>query len=102
MTSGRPVDARRVQAGRLRDRHRRGRVPLVLAARMDVGVGGAGDHGDDLGAGRAERDQVRADLGGERPDEFGGRVRLTTIRSLVGGAAASARAAPPRPCGTVL
>ena len=60
------VDPGGVQPGGPRDRDRRGRVPLVLAAAVHVGVDLAADHRGDLGPGRAHRDQVGAQLLGQR------------------------------------
>ena len=46
----RAVDAAAPQALGLRHRHRRGRVPLVLPAAVDVGVGLAAEHGTPVSA----------------------------------------------------
>ena len=54
----RSVEAGRVQAGRVRHGHRRGRVPLVLATGVDVGVDASVDHGHHLDPGRAHRDEL--------------------------------------------
>ncbi len=65
----RTVDPAGVQAGRARDGDRGGGVPLVHPAGVHVGVADVTDDRDDLGAGRAHRHEVGADLGGHPLDE---------------------------------
>ena len=56
----------------MRHGHRRGRVPLVLATRVDVGVDAPVDHGHDLDPGRADRDELHVGAVGEMRDHGGG------------------------------
>jgi len=65
----RAVDARAEQPGRAGDGDRRGVVPLVLPARVDVGVGDVAHHRHHLDPGRAHRHQLGVELLGQRLDE---------------------------------
>ena len=68
------------------DRGRRGRVPLVHAAVVDVDVGLADDHRHRLGAGRAEADGVASSALATTTAAYGAR-----LRDVIDAAAARAR-----------
>ena len=64
----------------MRHRDRRARVPLVLAAGVDVDLGRTEDHGGDLGAGRPHGDHDPADGLGHVVGHVGRAAAATTTR----------------------